>query len=61
MIEGSQGNSENKHALQQMINTPSDLNKIQPISMKVWNCIEIGFDANGKWYKFICNHKCLPG
>ena len=61
MIEGSQGNAENKHALKQMINTPSDLKNIQPIYMKVWNWIEIGFDTNVKWYKVICNHQCLPG
>ena len=37
------------HLCNEMIYIPSDLNDIQPRSIKVWNWNEIGFDINGKW------------
>ena len=43
------------------MNISSDINKIQPISIQVWNCDEICFDANGKWHKVICTYRLLPG
>ena len=40
---------------------PSNLNAIQPRSMKVWNCGEIGFDPNGSLNKVICTQKSFQG
>ena len=59
LFEYSQGKDE-KSTFAKMMNTPSDINKIQPNSMQVWNCNEIGFDTNGKWHKVICTYKFLP-
>ena len=45
----SQENTEDSPPFQEMMNTPYDLNDIQPRSIKVWNWNEIGFYTNGKW------------
>ena len=38
----------------QNMNTPSDLNEMQPRATHLWNCDEIGFDPNGRWKKGVC-------
>ena len=38
------------------MNTPSNLNKIKPITTQVWNCDEFGFNPNGKFNKVICTY-----
>ena len=37
-VEESWAKDDNNQPLKQMINTPYNLNKIQPRSTKVWNC-----------------------
>ena len=60
-VEYSWDKSENNQPLLQKMNTPFDLNNIQPRSMQAWNCDETGFDTNGKWNKVICTYNFFPG
>ena len=60
-VEDSWGKDENNQTLKQMINTPYELSKIQPIATQVWNLYEIGFDTNGNCHKIICTYKFILG
>ena len=59
--EDSWGKAENNQPLLKIMNIPSDLKNIQPRSMQVWKCDEIGFYTNVKWHKVICTYKFFLG
>lgn len=44
-------------SLNDLMVLPDDLDNIQLRPSQVWNCDEIGFDPNGKWYKIINTYK----
>ena len=44
------GNTKYNPNLQEIMNTPYDVNNIQPRNTNVWNYNAIGFDTNGKWH-----------
>ena len=60
-LKNSWDKAENNQPFKQIIIIPSDINNIQPRSMQVCNCDEIGFDANVNCHKFIFTYKFLPG
>ena len=53
----SHENHQNEFPLQVRMIVPPDLYHIQPRSIQVWNCDEIGLDPNGKWRKVVCTYK----
>ena len=46
-----------KKELYNLMTTPDNLQAIQPCDNQFWNCDEVGFDPNGKWYKVVCTYK----
>ena len=37
------------------------LQDIQPLTLQVWNCDDIGFDLNGNWNNMVCTYKFFRG
>ena len=57
IVEDSRDKAKNNKPLLQKMNTPSDINRIQPRHNQVCNCDEIGFDPNRNWNKVIYTYK----